>query len=151
MVRYSFAVRLFHPLLPAGLSRRFRTASHLGSEPCILSRDQMPRMARVVAEGVPHPITQRGNNRRATFLQDEDRRYDLRALRDKCRDHGVSVLGYCLMTNHVHLVATPKRADSLTRALGQQIAGSVTSGKRGSRPADLTNRVASIDQKILQL
>jgi putative transposase len=79
----------------------------------------MPRAARVVAEGVPHHITQRGNNRQDTFLVDEDRRIYLNTLRAKCRQHGLSVLGYCLMTNHVHLVATPLQANSLARALGQ--------------------------------
>ena len=76
-------------------------------------------MARVVAEGVPHHITQRGNNRQNVFLLDEDRRFYLETLKAKCREHGVAVLGYCLMTNHVHLVAIPRHPDSLARALGQ--------------------------------
>jgi len=33
----------------------------------------MPRQARVVIPGVPHPITQRGNNRRDVFFADGDR------------------------------------------------------------------------------
>jgi hypothetical protein len=37
------------------------------------SNDPMARMARVVAVGVPHHVTQRGNNRQDVFLQDEDR------------------------------------------------------------------------------
>lgn len=32
----------------------------------------MARLARVVAVGVPHHVTQRGNHRRRTFLDDED-------------------------------------------------------------------------------
>ncbi len=79
----------------------------------------MPRMARVVAEAVPHHITQRGNNRQDTFYLPDDRRFYLETLRTKCRDHGVAVLGYCLMTNHVHLVAVPSSADALAQALGQ--------------------------------
>ena len=77
----------------------------------------MPRAARVVAEGVPHYITQRGNNRQDVFLVDEDRRFYLETLAQDCRRCGVGVLGYCLMTNHVHLVAVPERADSFARAL----------------------------------
>lgn len=76
-------------------------------------------MARVVAEAVPHHITQRGNNRQDTFFLPDDRRYYLETLRAKCRDHGVSLLGYCLMTNHVHLVAVPSSANALAQALGQ--------------------------------
>ena len=79
----------------------------------------MAREARVVAEGVPHHITQRGNNRQDVFLLDEDRRFYIEALRAKSQQHGLTVLGYCLMTNHVHLVAIPQRATSLARAVGQ--------------------------------
>jgi len=79
----------------------------------------MPRMARVVAEGVPHHITQRGNNRQDVFLLAEDRRFYLETLRARCRDHDVALLGYCLMTNHVHLVAVPSHANSLALALGR--------------------------------
>jgi putative transposase len=79
----------------------------------------MPRKARVVAEGVPYHVTQRGNNRQDIFYLADDRRFYIDTLRTKCREHGVTVLGYCLMTNHVHLVAMPQRGDSLARALGQ--------------------------------
>ena len=77
----------------------------------------MPRTARVVAVGVPHHLTQRGNNRQDVFLVDDDRRAYLKRLRQDCRDCGVRLLGYCLMTNHVHLIAVPERPDSLARAL----------------------------------
>jgi len=77
----------------------------------------MPRVARVVAAGVPHHITQRGNNRQDIFLTDEDRRFYLDVLREDNRRCGVRLLAYCLMTNQVHLVAVPERADSLARAL----------------------------------
>ena len=79
----------------------------------------MPRQARVVAEGVPHHITQRGNNRQDVFLLDEDRRFYLDSLRFQARRHGVRLLGYCLMTNHVHLVVVPQRADALAQGLGR--------------------------------
>jgi putative transposase len=54
----------------------------------------MPRQARVVADGVPHPITQRGNNRQEVFLLDEDRRFYLDSLRLYACRHGVRLLGY---------------------------------------------------------
>jgi REP-associated tyrosine transposase len=76
-------------------------------------------MARVVVEGVPHHITQRGNNRQDVFLVDEDRRSYIQTLRDKCQQHGVALLGYCLMTNYVHLIGIPPQATSLALALGQ--------------------------------
>jgi putative transposase len=69
--------------------------------------------------GIPHHITQRGNNRQVVFLADEDREVYLHLLRDRSRRYGLRILGYCLMTNHVHLVAVPDHSDSLARALGQ--------------------------------
>ena len=79
----------------------------------------MARQPRAVAVGVPHHVTQRGNNRQRVFLTDEDRLFYLDTLRRKCRDHSLRVLGYCLMSNHVHLVATPEAENSLARALGE--------------------------------
>lgn len=79
----------------------------------------MARTARVVAEGVPYHITQRGNDRQNVFLLPEDRRFYLNLLRTKRVQHGVAVLGYCLMTNRVHVVAFPRKPESLARAFGQ--------------------------------
>jgi putative transposase len=79
----------------------------------------MAREARVVLETVPYHITQRGNNRQDVFLLDDDRRFYIQALRAKARQHGLTILGWRLMTNHVHLVAIPQRPDSLAKAVGQ--------------------------------
>ena len=75
----------------------------------------MPRQARVVAVGVPHHITHRGNNRQDVFLSDEDRRRYQTLLFEQLAPCAVDLLGWCWMTNHVHLVAVPRRADSLAR------------------------------------
>ena len=77
----------------------------------------MPRLARVVFAGLPHHVTQRGNRRERVFFGDEDRRTYLAWLKDYCDEHEVAVLGYCLMPNHVHLVAVPAAEDGLERAL----------------------------------
>ena len=77
----------------------------------------MPRKPRVVAAGVPHHVTQRGNHRQDIFLVDEDRRFYLAALAANSQRYGLRVVGYCLMTNHVHLVAVPDRSDSLRLTL----------------------------------
>ncbi len=77
------------------------------------------RMARVVVPGVPHHITQRGNRRLPTFFQDGD--YDLykRLMAEWCRARGVAVWAYCLMPNHVHLIAVPSNGQSLRAAIGE--------------------------------
>ncbi len=77
----------------------------------------MPRSARAVFAGLPHHVTQRGNRREDVFFTDADRRAYLDWLAHYCAEEGVEVLGYCLMTNHVHPVAVPAREDGLQRAL----------------------------------
>jgi len=75
----------------------------------------MARVARIVAPGLPHHVTQRGNNRCQVFFSDNDRRFYLLALMKYQRKCGVAVWGYCLMDNHVHVIAVPERAESLAR------------------------------------
>jgi len=73
----------------------------------------MPRMARVVVPGVAHHLTQRGNRRADVFFSEDDRQRYLQLLLRYSAQHGLSTLAYCLMTNHVHLVCIPERAESL--------------------------------------
>jgi putative transposase len=77
----------------------------------------MARTARIVLPGLPHHVTQRGNRRADVFFTDEDRATYLRWLKEYAHEAGVAILGYCLMANHIHLVAVPKRADGLERLL----------------------------------
>lgn len=75
----------------------------------------MPRIARVVAVGLPHHITQRGNYQQDVFLNADDRRQYLAWIREYSTKYGLSILAYCLMQNHVHFIAIPKETDSLAR------------------------------------
>jgi putative transposase len=77
----------------------------------------MPRLARTVCAGVPHHITQRGNRREQVFFADADRTAYLGWLREYAEKHEVDILAYCLMTNHVHLVAVPASEHGLHRTL----------------------------------
>jgi putative transposase len=77
----------------------------------------MPRLARVIAQGVAHHITQRGNARCDVFDSDADRLVYLSLLRQYSILYPCSLVGYCLMSNHVHLIAIPHRADSLPALL----------------------------------
>jgi len=79
----------------------------------------MPRIGRIVIPGCPHHVTQRGNNRQDVFFVDDDRRAYLSILAEQGRRFGLTVQGYCLMRNHVHLVVTPRGADSLAKAVGR--------------------------------
>jgi REP element-mobilizing transposase RayT len=77
----------------------------------------MGRLARVVATDVPHHLTQRGNGRRFVLDCDADRSVYLNLLRENAALYKVSVIGYCLMSNHIHLIAVPGTADGLAQAL----------------------------------
>jgi putative transposase len=79
----------------------------------------MARLARVVAPGLPHYITQRGNRRQPTFFCDEDYQHYLDLMVEWCGAHSVEIWAYCLMPNHVHLIAVPQTADGLARAIGE--------------------------------
>lgn len=68
----------------------------------------MSRIARVVATGVPHHITQRGVGQHIVFPHDAARNTYLSLLRHHAEQHRLKILAYCLMTNHVHVVAVPE-------------------------------------------
>lgn len=77
------------------------------------------RIARAVVPGIPHHIVQRGNRRLQTFFASTDYQTYVDLMRDWCTNHGVAIWAYCLMPNHVHLVAVPEDEESLARAIGQ--------------------------------
>ncbi len=77
----------------------------------------MPRPPRVVIPGLPHHVTQRGNYRQQVFYREADRKLYLQMLREYSRHYGVAIQAYCLMGNHVHLIATPHDERGLARLL----------------------------------
>ncbi|MCP4697923.1 MAG: transposase [Gammaproteobacteria bacterium] len=79
----------------------------------------MARIARVVLPGYAHHITQRGNRRQDVFFCEEDYGYYLEMLKEQCAMEKVEVWGYCLMTNHVHLIVNPSEESNLSRAIGE--------------------------------
>ncbi len=79
----------------------------------------MPRLARIAIPGIPHHVTQRGNNRQEIFFTAEDRHLYLECVRGCARKADLVLLGYCLMSNHVHLLVVPLATSSLALALGR--------------------------------
>ncbi len=77
----------------------------------------MARLPRVVVADVPHHVTQRGNARQVIFRSDSYRFIYLELLRQHGELYGLSLLGYCLLSNHVHLIVIPRTAHSLAQAL----------------------------------
>lgn len=74
---------------------------------------RMPRKPRCVLPGTAYHITQRGTNGQPVFYANADREAYLGLMAKMLEDAGVRLLAWCLMTNHVHLVAVPQSEDSL--------------------------------------
>jgi len=76
----------------------------------------MPRKRRDFIPGHPYHLTQRGNRKTRTFLDDTDRRVYMRLLVENCTYERVRIWSYSLMDNHVHHIAVPEQQYSLSRA-----------------------------------
>ena len=77
----------------------------------------MARHARLFLPGQPLHVIQRGNNRQPIFFADEDYRRYRDWLAAAAHEHGCAIHAYVLMTNHVHLLVTPRSTDSLPRTM----------------------------------
>ena len=123
---------------------------------------KLARIARLVVPDVPHHITQRGNRRGPVFFEDGDHLRYLTFLKEGADKSGTRIWAYCLMPNHVHIIAVPSHADGL-RALfseshrrytnyvnwRQAWSGHLWQGRFGSVPMDETHLEQAI-RYILQ-
>jgi putative transposase len=117
----------------------------------------MPRIARIIAPGIPHHVTQRGNRRMETFFRDEDYQAYLALISEWCRKCDVAIWAYCLIPNHVHLIAVPEAEEGLRLAIGeahrrysaminrrQKWTGHLWQGRFSSFPMDETYLLAAV-------
>jgi putative transposase len=79
----------------------------------------MSKWPRIVVPGFPHHITQRGTRRQTVFFGEDDFKYYRHLLATYCCQYGVEIWAYCLMPNHVHLIAVPETEQSLSKAFGR--------------------------------
>src|SRR5215475_10888212 len=77
----------------------------------------MARPPRIQISDLTHHIFNRGNNRCDIFRDDQDYLFFLSALRDASVRRQLDVHAYTLMTNHFHIVATPRTATGLSEAM----------------------------------
>jgi putative transposase len=77
----------------------------------------MPRRPRLEISNIPLHVTQRGVNRGAIFLDDDDRRHFLHLLRLASRENALAIHAYVLMGNHFHLLLSSARPGALSRAM----------------------------------
>lgn len=78
----------------------------------------MSRKHRQTGAGLAMHVWQRGNHQETVFASDAEHRLFLSILFTNAAAFGMSVLGYCLLTNHYHLVAEGRASDSVSRAVG---------------------------------
>jgi putative transposase len=77
----------------------------------------VPRHSRIVIPSTAHHVTQRGGRRQNVFFQKSDHETYLELLAKNAHKYGVEIIGYCLMSNHVHHLVAPHRQDSLRKTM----------------------------------
>ena len=77
----------------------------------------MPRQARIVLVDYPHHIVQRGNNSQNIFFEDSEKKYYFGLLDRFSKENHCIIHAYCLMSNHVHILVTPKQPFSLAKLI----------------------------------
>lgn len=77
----------------------------------------MPRRARHYIPLLPYHIVQRGNNREVCFIEPENYQFYIELWRELSVKYQVAVHAYCLMTNHIHFLVTPKADDSISKTM----------------------------------
>ena len=75
----------------------------------------MARLPRFFVPGYPLHVIQRGNNHEALFFDEGDYHLYLQWLGEAANRHGCAIHVYVLMTNHVHVLMTADRPDSLPK------------------------------------
>lgn len=83
----------------------------------------MARTRRIAAPNLPHHLCQRGHNGRQVFFRPRDHEVYLQALADFRDETSIRVYGYCLMTNHVHLIVDPGSNAANLSLLMKRLAG----------------------------
>ncbi len=77
----------------------------------------MPRRPRIYLDGVPLHIVQRGHNRGPCFFAQYDYSRYLQWLGEALMETECALHAYVLMTNHVHLLLTPTKAEAVPQLM----------------------------------
>lgn len=97
--------------------RNWPKLERLGTDTIDAVRGDMPRTPRIQIADLTQHVINRGNNRCDIFREEQDYLFFLLALRDASVRHQVEVHSYAVMTNHFHIVATPRTATGLSGAM----------------------------------
>ena len=77
----------------------------------------MARLPRLCLPGIPQHIIQRGTNRQVCFASNEDFAAYAHWLNKYAREYGVAIHAWVLMTNHVHILATPENVTGISKMM----------------------------------
>ena len=77
----------------------------------------MARKSRFKIAGVAQLITQRGNNKQAVFFSEQDYQYYLKILNEAAIQEECQIHAFVLMTNHIHILATPNTPDGISQLM----------------------------------
>jgi len=77
----------------------------------------MPRLPRCCPPAIPQHIIQRGNNRQPCFAGKPDFSFYLNCMNEAARSCCVDIHAWVLMSNHVHILATPHLSDGISRMM----------------------------------
>ena len=86
----------------------------------------MARLSRLCPVGVPEHVIQRGNNKQKCFIYKRDYIAYLKWLIDYSSQYQVDIHAWVLMTNHVHILCTPRQDNAISlmmQSLGRQYVG----------------------------
>ena len=103
----------------------------------------MARYARIVARDYPHHVTARGNRREPIFFENGDHVVYRDLLAEQAEKAGVGIWAYCLMPNHVHLIAVPGTTTDLPVPSERRTGATPTTLTRERGFADTSSRIAS--------
>ncbi len=79
----------------------------------------MSRIGRIIIPEVPYHVTQRGNNRQKIFFETKDYQIYLSFLKKYASRYKLQIYCYCIMPNHIHLIAYPTEETSLTNTVSR--------------------------------
>ncbi|HEB70377.1 MAG TPA: hypothetical protein ENI88_12265 [Desulfobulbus sp.] len=77
----------------------------------------MARLPRISPIGIPVHLIQRGNNRQACFVSDEDHGAYAGWLKEYSQKYKVAIHVWVMMTNHVHLLCTPRQEGGVSKMM----------------------------------
>ncbi len=77
----------------------------------------MPRKPRFFLPDIPAHIVQRGHSREPVFFEDGDYHAYLNWMGEAAERYDCAIHAYVLMTNHIHLLATPRAKEGISRMM----------------------------------